>query len=56
MAEDVSDDDAGTDFSAINLNVLRNMGGGTKTYVEISLDDYSGSDTNEIILGLRKDF
>lgn len=56
MAEDVSDDDDGTDFSAINLNVLRNMGGGTKTYVEIALDDNGGSDTNEIILGLRKDF
>ena len=56
LAEDVSDDDAGTDFQAINLNAVRNMGGGTKTYVEISLDDNGGVDRNEIILGLRKDF
>ncbi|MFT7533383.1 MAG: putative porin, partial [Gammaproteobacteria bacterium] len=55
--ESIEDDDDGTDTDAINLAVVNSLSKGTRVWAEIALnDDGSGNDTNELILGLRKDF
>jgi len=54
--ESTEDDDDGTDTDAINMSVVNSLSKGTRVWAELALNDNAGTDSNELILGLRKDF
>ena len=54
--ESTEDDDDGTDSDAVNMSVVNSLSKGTRVWAELALNDDAAGDTNELILGVRKDF
>lgn len=55
--ESVEDDDDGTDTDIINFNISKHLSKTTRVYIEGALNDEAdGSDTNELLFGVRADF